>query len=154
MCALALPKGVIKQIDKARRHCLWRGSDINSKKPPKAAWELVCRRKEEGGLGVLDLKRQNEALLMKNLDKFYNKKDIPWVTLVWEKHYHSGKLPNHTVKGSFWWRDILKLVEEYKKIACVQVMDGLSCFLWSDKWNNDPFLVQMPELYSFAKKII
>jgi len=154
MCALALPKGVIKQIDKARRHCLWRGSDINSKKPPKAAWELVCRRKEEGGLGVLDLKRQNEALLMKNLDKFYNKKDIPWVTLVWEKHYHSGKLPNHTVKGSFWWRDILKLVEEYKKIACVQVMDGLSCFLWSDKWNNDPFLVQMPELYSFAKKSI
>lgn len=37
MCSLALPKSVIKQIDKYRKHCLWRGSDINSNKPPKAA---------------------------------------------------------------------------------------------------------------------
>jgi len=32
LCALALPKGVLKQIDKLRKHCLWRGSDLNSKK--------------------------------------------------------------------------------------------------------------------------
>jgi len=37
ICALAIPKGVLKQIDKFRKHYLWRGSDINSKKPPKAA---------------------------------------------------------------------------------------------------------------------
>jgi hypothetical protein len=47
LCALALPKSVIKQIDKFRKHCLWRGADINSKKPPKAAWEIVCVPKEE-----------------------------------------------------------------------------------------------------------
>lgn len=49
MCALALPKGVVKQIDKFRKHCLWRGADINSKKPPKAAREMVCQTREEGG---------------------------------------------------------------------------------------------------------
>ena len=54
------------------------------KKPPKAAWEMVCKPKEEGGLGVLDLQKQNEALLMKNLDKFLNRRDIPRVTMVWE----------------------------------------------------------------------
>jgi hypothetical protein len=35
--ALALPKGVLKQIDKFTKHCLWRSADINSKKAPKAA---------------------------------------------------------------------------------------------------------------------
>jgi hypothetical protein len=74
LCALDIPKGVIKQIDKLRKHCLWRGADINSKKPPKAAWDMVRLPKEEGGLEVIDLKKQNKALLMKNPDKFFNKK--------------------------------------------------------------------------------
>jgi hypothetical protein len=32
LSALALLKGVLKQIDKFRKHCLWRGADINFKK--------------------------------------------------------------------------------------------------------------------------
>jgi hypothetical protein len=36
MCSFRLPKIEVKQIDKYRKHCLWRGSNINSKKPPKA----------------------------------------------------------------------------------------------------------------------
>ena len=37
MCTLSLPKGVIKQIDKFRKHCLWRGADINSKTTSKGS---------------------------------------------------------------------------------------------------------------------
>jgi hypothetical protein len=33
MCSIKIPVTIIKQIDKYRRHCLWRGGDINSKKP-------------------------------------------------------------------------------------------------------------------------
>jgi hypothetical protein len=73
MCSLLLPKSIIKQIDKYRKHCLWRGSDINSKTPPKAAWDLVCIPKDEGGLGVLNLEKQNRALLSKSLHKFFNR---------------------------------------------------------------------------------
>jgi len=35
-----------------------------------------------GGLGVMKLKKQNEALSMKNLHKFFNKVETPWVALV------------------------------------------------------------------------
>jgi len=71
MCSLTLPPSVIKQIDEYRKHCLWRGSEANDRKPPKVAWEMVLLPKKEGGLGVLVLRKQNEALLMKNLHTIF-----------------------------------------------------------------------------------
>lgn len=77
MCSFLLLKTTIKHIEKFRKHCLRRGSDVNNKHPPKAAWPMVCLPKEEGGLGVLNLKTQNESLLLKHLHKFFNRADIP-----------------------------------------------------------------------------
>ena len=76
-----LPKTVIKQIDKYRKHWLWRGLNINAKQPPKAAWSMVCLLKEEECLEVLNLATQNEALLIKNLHKFFTKVDAHGYTL-------------------------------------------------------------------------
>jgi hypothetical protein len=92
---------VREHIDKYRKNCLWRGSDESNRVNAKAAWTLVTKHKTEGGLGVLDLQTQNEALLLKNLYKFFNRCDIPWVQLVWEKYYSNGRLPNHTKKDPF-----------------------------------------------------
>jgi hypothetical protein len=77
MCSYLIPKTIIDQIDKFRRHCLWRGSDVHSKKPPKAAWPMCCLPKVEGGLGILDISTQNESLLLKHLHKFFNKDPTP-----------------------------------------------------------------------------
>jgi len=82
MFTFLLPITVIKQIDKFRKHCLWRGSNLNSKKTPKAAWDLVCDSKKNGGLGVIKLQTQNESLLLKHFHKFFNKLDVPWVNLI------------------------------------------------------------------------
>jgi hypothetical protein len=49
MCTLKLPKMVIRHINRLRRHCLWRGADLNAKKPPQVAWSSVCRPKHQGG---------------------------------------------------------------------------------------------------------
>jgi hypothetical protein len=56
------------------------GSDANSEGISLEAWPKVTKPKDKGGLGIIDLRSQNEALLLKHLDKFYNKKDTPWVT--------------------------------------------------------------------------
>jgi hypothetical protein len=82
MCTLKLPKGVINNIDRARKQCLWRGPDRNKKGGNLAAWPMVTKPKLKGGLNVINLNVQNDALLIKHLDKFYNKKDVPWVSLV------------------------------------------------------------------------
>jgi hypothetical protein len=55
MSAIKVPIDILNQIDRYRRHYLWRGSDVNAKKPPLAAWKLVCRPKKKGGLGVIKL---------------------------------------------------------------------------------------------------
>jgi hypothetical protein len=44
--------------------------------------EISLQAKNSGGLGVISLRLQNEALLMKNLDKFVSKADLPWVKLI------------------------------------------------------------------------
>jgi hypothetical protein len=56
---------------------------------------MVCLSKEEGGLGVTNLRAQNEEST-----QIFNKVDTPWVQLIWEKHYQNGKLPRHIKKGS------------------------------------------------------
>jgi hypothetical protein len=93
MCAIKVPIDILNQVDKYRRHCLWKGGDMNTRKQSLAAWKIVTCPMSKGGLGVIKLRLQNEALLMKKLDNFFNKVDLPWVHLIWEKYYQNGKLP-------------------------------------------------------------
>jgi hypothetical protein len=150
MCTYLLPKTVIKQIDKYRKHYLWMGSNPNSKKPPKAAWNMVCNSRENGGLGVHDLYILNESLLLKHLHKFFNKCDIPWVQLVWNTQYNAQTVPTNSRKGSFWWKDIFKLLVKFKNMATPTVGDGSSCLLWEDVWHGPALSSQYPELFSYV----
>ena len=112
---------------------------------------MVCTSKQQGGLGILKIETQNIALLLKSLHKFYNRENLPWVELVWEKYYSNGKLPGFSSKGSFWWRDLVKLINDFKGIASVQIKDGKTCLLWQDLWNGLVPMQSYPELFSFAK---
>lgn len=73
---------MIDNVDRSRKQCLWRGNDFSKKGGNLAAWPMVLLPKNNGGLGVINLKTQNDALLLKHLDKFYNKQDTPWVSLI------------------------------------------------------------------------
>lgn len=107
--------------------------------------------KEKGGLGVINLKLQNDALLLKNLDKFYNKKDIPWVQLIWWKHYQN-KVPHASREvGSFWWKDILRLSNLFRSIARCTIRDGSTVLFWDDEWSQHVLSEQYPRLVTFAK---
>jgi hypothetical protein len=72
---------------------------------------------------------------MKYLDKCYNKADIPWVSLIWTSYYL--ELVPYATKlcGSFWWRDVFKLVEDFRAISSVKPGIGDSIIFWYDKWN-------------------
>jgi hypothetical protein len=49
MSTFLLSKTIIMQVDKYRKHYLWWGFDLSSKKPSKVAWQqLVCASKDNG----------------------------------------------------------------------------------------------------------
>jgi hypothetical protein len=111
------PVTVIDIIDKHKKNCLWRGSDFRKKGYNLAAWDLVRKPKKKGSLGVINLSLQNDALLLKQLDKFYRKENIQSVSLIWEKYYPDGVPHLAREKGSFWWKDILRLHVQYRGVA-------------------------------------
>jgi hypothetical protein len=65
MCSFKLPVGVNENIDRMRKQCLWRGNDHDKKGGNLEAWHMVQKPKSKGELGVLNLRLQNDALLLK-----------------------------------------------------------------------------------------
>jgi hypothetical protein len=55
------------------------------------------------------------------------------------------------MKGSFWWRDILRLLEKFKGLATVTIDKGDTCFLWHDLCEGLVHSQVLPEFFSFAK---
>ena len=78
MCSIKIPAKILEHIDKIRRHCLWnKKTDTGERCNSLIAWDAVCKPKKHGGMGVLNLKIQNEDLLIKSLHKFYDRADTP-----------------------------------------------------------------------------
>jgi hypothetical protein len=152
LCSLHIPAGIIKQLERIQRQCLWRKYGQDSGKS-LAAWNLVCRPKNKGGLGILNLQLQNQALLMKHLNKFYNKEDVPWVSLVWNTYYHE-RVPHATeLCGSFWWKDVAKFMDSFVAVSQIKLGVGDSVLLWNDFCNhtNATLAQKFQRLFSFAK---
>lgn len=107
---------------------------------------------ESWSLGVLNLREHNKALLMKNIFKFYNCYDIPWVNLLWKAYYNDG-LANisRRNKGSFWCKSYLLYLKDFKELTTCRTNKGSTVLLWEDKWAGTNIHDQFPELHSFAK---
>jgi hypothetical protein len=152
MCSLKIPITIFIHFEKSGRQFLWADKEDKIHGKCLASWEMICRPKGQGGLGVLDLRIQNKALLIKNLHKFYNQKDIPWVKLLWQAYYNNGQLPHlGNTKGSFWWKDCLSLMQDYRDITSISISNGKTCSLWKDKWMDGTRQEEYPHLFSFAK---
>jgi hypothetical protein len=58
----AMPVWVRKEIDRIRRAWLWRGEETCHGGHCKVAWSRICRPRELGGLGIIDLDRFGTVL--------------------------------------------------------------------------------------------
>ncbi len=150
MSSLQLPVTVIKAIDTTRKNCLCRGNNPSFTRKSLASWDRVCTPKEKGGLGVINLRVQNTALLLKHMVKFYNGADLPWVKLISQTYYDS-KVPHLMVnKGSFWWRDITSLADIFRGVAKCEIRIGTTALFWNDLWNDDFKCTSYPNIFAAA----
>ena len=148
MCSLQLPVTVIKAIDTARKNCLWRGNNPSLTRMSLAFGDRICTTKDKGGMGVINLRVHNTALLLKHMVKFYNGAELPWVKLISQTYYVS-RLPHLVLnKGSFWWRDITSLLDIFRGIAKCTIQSGATALFWNDLWNDDFKCTSYPNLFS------
>jgi hypothetical protein len=71
---LEIPLEVLLKIDSIRRAYLWAACEKVSEGKCKVNWDLVCKPKNKGGLGVL------------NLHKFASALRLRWLWLEWTDH--------------------------------------------------------------------
>jgi hypothetical protein len=135
LCTIHISPGIIKQLNIIIRQCLWRDK-LDTPKQSLAAWDMICKPKLKGGLGIVDFQKKNDALLV--LHKFYNsKRAIPCVKLIWST-YCEFDVP-HAAKlcGSYWWRDVATLMDKYRSVVRPEVKSGETVLFWTDEWNFD-----------------
>jgi len=151
MCTIKLLRGVIENIDLIRKQYLWRGNTDMKRGGNLMAWETVQKPKRQGGLGIVNLRLQNDAFLLKHLHKFYNQANIPWVKLVRFKYYQD-KVPHATREiGSFWWKDVMRLNNIYRSMFHCIVGNGSTVCFWEDRWIEYILAVSHPRIASFAR---
>jgi hypothetical protein len=147
-----VPKGVLKRLDYYRSRFFWQG-DSDKKKYRLAKWNIVCRPKDQGGLGIHDLEAKNTALLGKWLFKLINEDGV-WQTLLRRKYIGSKALTHVTWKAgdSHFWAGLMAAKNVFFSFGSFLIKDGSEIRFWEDSWlGNEPLKEQYPALYRIVR---
>lgn len=80
-----LPSELNKEIDRAIRRCVW-GEFRSERKTHLLNWDILCRPKAMGGVGLRKASLLNRALLTKLAWRVLNQKETIWCKVLREKY--------------------------------------------------------------------
>ena len=148
-----IPKGVLKKFKQYKSSFFWQGGS-DKKKYRLAKWDILCRPKDQGGLGLIDLKVPNKCLLSKWIVNLVNGKGTRQ-SLFRNKYLSSKSLPQVQAKpnDSHFWRGLMKIKEEVLACGSFEIKDGKQTRFWEDTWvGQRPFKDQYPRIYNIARR--
>jgi hypothetical protein len=101
-------------------------------------WKIICRPKNQGGLGIEVLEIKNKSLLCMWLFKLMNEQGV-WQELLYNKYLHSKTLPQVSVKpmDSPFRKGLMKVKEEFFSRGSFKLGDGMNTRFWKDTWLGD-----------------
>ena len=153
MSFFEIPKGVLKKLDYFRFRFFWQG-DENKRKYRLARWNILCQPKDQGGLGIHDLKLKNIALLSKWLFKLLTTEGN-WQQLLKNKYLGSKPLVQAEWKtgDSHFWRSLMKVKQDFFRFGTFKINNGSQVRFWEDVWlGHRPLKDQYPGLYSIVRQ--
>ncbi|KAJ4810728.1 RNA-directed DNA polymerase (reverse transcriptase)-related family protein [Rhynchospora pubera] len=147
MSIFKLPSWVVKRIDSIRRSFLWHGVRQEKRKLIMSSWQLMTKPKKIRGLGLLDLKAFNTALLTKWLWKWADTSPSLWKPL-------ASSLQNNSISvgplNSFFSK-ILNFPQHIMTVGLSHhVSSGDGTLFWLHNWTGHIFKFAYPDLFSFA----
>lgn len=116
---------VIKDIDHIRRDFLWSGPDIDHPGCRLVNWKNLCRPRDQGGWGILDLYNFNQALLGKWW-KYMMDPDWSGAKVIQFNYGASrNKLwPNQAGRISFFWKGVMTYLLALRSCFIHEVVTG------------------------------
>lgn len=151
MSLYLLYDGTHATMDKVRCRFFWEGVG-DTRKFHMVNWATVCKPKELGGLGILNTKLMNIALLSKWVWKLSQHEQGLWADLLRAKYLPTGDIfTSPTIKGSQFWNGLQKIKHLFKLGAKHEVHNGRATLFWSDWWKGrTPLRERFPCLYSIS----
>nr|XP_051197209.1 uncharacterized protein LOC127310588 [Lolium perenne] len=137
-------------MDRPRSRFFWEGVG-NKRKYHMVDWATVCKPKEMGGLGILNTKLMNIALMLKWIWKLYQNAEGLWADLIRAKYLGDRDLFDRDVpvRGSQFWNAIHKIKWYFKLGARHKVRNGKRTYFWLDWWSGPgPLRARFPRLFS------
>jgi hypothetical protein len=137
-------------MDRPRSRFFWEGVG-NKRKYHMVDWATICKPKEVGGLGILNTKLMNIALMLKWIWKLYQNAEGLWADLIRAKYLGDRDLfaRDVPIRGSQFWNAIHKIKWYFKLGAKHKVRNGKRTYFWLDWWSGPgPFRARFPRLFS------
>jgi len=146
--AQAIPSYAMSCFDLTKTLCdaissmicrFWWAQQDNEHKMHWLSREVLCTRKEKGGLGFRDLNLFNLALLARQGWRLLTSPDSLCVRVLRAKYFPDGDLLN-VQEGpgmSYSWRSIVRGVKALKDGLIWRVGDGTNINIWLDPWIPD-----------------
>jgi hypothetical protein len=145
-----LPDTSHGRMDSTRARFFWEGVGPK-RKYHMVDWATMCKPKEFGGLGILNTKVMNIALMLKWIWKLYQGSNGLWVDLLRAKYLGNNDLFSSEVPqtGSQFWNSIQKIKWYFKLGARHRVRNGRRTYFWLDWWTGSgPLRDRFPRLFS------
>jgi len=138
LAAFRLPRKCIRELEKMCSAFLWSGTEMNSNKA-KISWHMVCKPKDEGGLGLRSLKEANDVCCLKLVWKIVSHSNSLWVKWVDQHLLRNAsfwEVKQTVSQGSWIWKKLLKYREVAKTLSKVEVGNGKQTSFWYDNWSD------------------
>ena len=101
---------VRKRLDFYRSRFFWQSDELK-RKYRLAKWDIICRPKDQGGLGIENLEVKNRCLLSKWLSKLSIETDATWAQILRSKYHQSKTLSQVTPRPteSPFWKGLMRV---------------------------------------------
>ncbi|GJN19210.1 hypothetical protein PR202_gb06458 [Eleusine coracana subsp. coracana] len=118
MMALELPPGVVAAMTARRRAYIWAGDEKTNDAACMVAWDKVTTQKHCGGLGVRNIRMQNQCLLLKLLHRLHTATNSSWAS--WAREHADIPMMSGALEGEHWTM-LRELLPMYQNLTVVNI---------------------------------